>query len=173
MKKLYFIIIAGLSAAALNAQSLSPQIIASAGAYSTSTNNSLSYTVGEMTMIQTFSSNGNILTQGFQQPNEKTVGLLDITQDDYGSFVVYPNPAVDNFWFGFQLPAQGKVTISIFDELGQKIGDIYNTEYQTGKIVQQSNCASLASGLYFVSMVVTGTPDGKTHTISKKLQVIR
>jgi len=37
----------------MQAQSLSPQVIASTGGYSSNANGSLSYTVGEMTMVQT------------------------------------------------------------------------------------------------------------------------
>jgi len=92
-----------------SAQMLTPTVIASTGGFSSNANGSLSYTVGEMTMVQTFSANGNILTQGFQQPNEVLTGLIDLTQGQFGSFVVYPNPAVDNMWFGFQLPEAGKV----------------------------------------------------------------
>src|SRR5437899_12474793 len=111
MKKIYFLTLIAFGALASNAQSLSPTVIASTGGFSSNANGSLSYTVGEMTMVQTFSANGNILTQGFQQPNENVTGLLDITKDDFGSFVVYPNPAVDNVFFGFQLPEAGKVQI--------------------------------------------------------------
>jgi len=49
------------------AQTLSPSVIGSGGAYLSSGNASLSYTIGE-TNTQTLSSVSNKLTQGFQQP---------------------------------------------------------------------------------------------------------
>jgi len=173
MKKLYFVFAIALSSLGMNAQSLTPQVIASTGGFSSNANGSLSYTVGEMTMVQTFSANNNILTQGFQQPNDIPLGLLDITQDDFGSFVVYPNPAVDNTFLAFQMPEAGRITISLFDMLGQKISDVYAGNYENGKVTSQTNVANLAGAEYFVTLTFTGAQDGKTHITTKKLQVIR
>jgi hypothetical protein len=173
MKKVYFLFLIALSSVGLKAQMLTPTVIASTGGFSSNANGSLSYTVGEMTMVQTFSSSGNILTQGFQQPNENVTGLLDITQDDFGSFVVYPNPSVDNTWFGFELPEAGRVVVSLYDELGQKISDVYVGNYQSGKIVEQTDVSKLAGAMYFMTLTFTSAQDGKTHIDTKKLQVIR
>jgi hypothetical protein len=173
MKKFYFLFLAAFLSIGLKAQMLTPTVIASTGGFSSNANGSLSYTVGEMTMVQTFSASGNILTQGFQQPNESVTGLLELTQDDFGSFVVYPNPSVDNTWYGFELPEAGRVVISLYDELGQRISDLYTANYDNGKIVQQTDVSKLAGGMYFVTLTFTGTKDGKTHINTKKLQVIR
>jgi hypothetical protein len=173
MKKLYFVFAASLLSLGMSAQSLTPQVIASTGGFSSNNNGSLSYTVGEMTMVQTFSNNNNILTQGFQQPNDLSVGLLDVTQDEFGSFVVYPNPAVDNTWLAFQMPEAGKVTICLYDVLGQKVSDVYTGNYVNGKISTQSNVSSLSAGMYFMTLNFVSTLDGKTHVTTKKLQVIR
>ena len=48
-----------------NAQSLSPSVISSAGDFFSNASGSLSSTVAEMTMVETFSSTNNKLTQGF------------------------------------------------------------------------------------------------------------
>jgi hypothetical protein len=53
-------------------QSLSPTVIASSGGYSTGTDVSLSWTLGEIA-TETFSNGNYILTQGFQQPVEGIV----------------------------------------------------------------------------------------------------
>jgi len=171
MKKLYFLFCLLSAALFSNAQSLSPTVIASTGGFASNANGSLSYTVGEMTMVQTFSAGGNILTQGFQQPNENITGLINMTQDEFGSFVVYPNPAVDNLSFGFQLPEAGKVEISLYDAIGQKISDVFNTNYENGKIIQQLNVSSYAAGIYLLTMNVISAKDGKVHSTSKKFQV--
>jgi hypothetical protein len=177
MKKTYFLFLIALAAVTgLYAQApiLSPTVIASTGGFSTNGGNSLSYTVGEMTMVQTFTGGGNILTQGFQQPNDTGTinGLLSVTQDEFGSFVVYPNPAVDNFYYGFQLPEAGKVNIVLYNELGQKTADILTTNYESGKQVNQTNVSGVAAGIYFVSMIFTSNTDGKTHVTTKKLQIL-
>ncbi len=172
MKKIYLLLSVAFTALGLNAQMLTPTTIASTGGFSSNANGSLSYTVGEMTMVQTFTASGNILTQGFQQPNDNITGLIDFTQDEFGSFVLYPNPAVDNIWFGLQLPESGRVIISLYDVLGQKMADVYNSNYDNGKVVEQTSVSSFASGFYMLTMNFTSDVDGKVHTTTKKFQVI-
>ncbi len=172
MKKIFLflsVVVAGFS---LKAQQLTPTVIASTGGFSSNANGSISYTVGEMTMVQTFSANGNILTQGFQQPNDNVTGLIDLTKDEFGSFVVYPNPAVDNLWYGFQFPEEGKADIVLYDAIGQKISDVMHTSYNNGKIVEQLNVSAYAAGLYILTINFVSNKDGKVHTTSKKFQVI-
>jgi len=55
-------------------QSVSPQVLATTGAYQSAGSISLSYTVGEVA-TQTLTSAGNILTQGFQQPFVLTLNV--------------------------------------------------------------------------------------------------
>ncbi len=172
MKKIYLVFSAVFLSFSMNAQMLTPTVISSTGGFSQNANGSLSYTVGEMTMVETFTAGGNILTQGFQQPTDKVTGLLDFTRDEFGSFVVYPNPAVDNFWFGLQLPEAGKVTVGLFDVLGQKVLDVYESNYTDGKVMQQTNVTAFAAGLYFLTMNFTSDKDGKVHTTTKKFQII-
>jgi hypothetical protein len=172
MKNIYFLLITTLLSLSVKAQMLTPTVISSTGGFSSNANGSISYTVGEMTMVETFSANGNILTQGFQQPNDNILGLIDLSQDEFGSFVVYPNPAVDNAWFGFQMPESGRVSIALFNDLGQKVADVYNANYETGKTVEQVNVSKFAAGMYFLTMTFTSEKDGKTHVTTQKLQLI-
>lgn len=172
MKQIYFSVIAFVLPFFIQAQMLTPTVIASTGGFSTNANGSLSYTVGEMTMVQTFSANGNILTQGFQQPNDNITGLMDLTNDEFGSFVLYPNPAVDNLWYGFQLPESGRVEISLFNAIGQKIADVFQTNYENGKLVEQLNVTTYAAGVYVLALNFVSAKDGKAHVSAKKFQVI-
>ena len=66
----------------LSAQSLSPQVIASAGGYQSNAAGSLSFTIGE-TNTQTLSSATHMLTQGFQQPYKMTLNLKAFIQGYY------------------------------------------------------------------------------------------
>ena len=167
------IIIITLLSVAVRAQTLSPTVISSTGGFSSNSSGSLSYTTGEMTMVQTFSANNNILTQGFQQPNDVTVGLLDLNTEEAGQFVLYPNPAIDNLYYGFRFPESGRVEIALFNVLGQRISGIYNGNYQNGKTVEQTNVSDLAPGLYFLTSTFTPTGSTQSHVITKKFQVIK
>jgi len=172
MGKIVTIILAAVAPVWMYAQSLTPTVISSTGGFSSNANGSLSYTVGEMSMVQTFSASGNILTQGFQQPNDQLVGLIDITKDEFGSFVVYPNPAVDNLWFGFQFPEEGRIAIAVYDVLGQKVADVYNGNYDTGKTTDGFAVSNFAAGSYYMSLTFTSDKDNRTHLITKPFQVI-
>ena len=172
MGKIVTIILAAVAPVWMYAQSLTPTVISSTGGFSSNANGSLSYTVGEMSMVQTFSASGNILTQGFQQPNDQLVGLIDITKDEFGSFVVYPNPAVDNLWFGFQFPEEGRIAIAVYDVLGQKVAEVYNGNYDTGKTTDGFAVSNFAAGSYYLSLTFTSDKDNRTHLITKPFQVI-
>ncbi len=172
MNKFYITLASLFFAFAANAQSLAPTVISSTGGFSQNANGSLSYTVGEMTMVQTFSANGNILTQGFQQPNDQVVGLIDMTKDQFGSFVVYPNPAVDNLFFGYQFPEEGKVSIKLYDVLGQLVEDLHNSPYTSGKTVETFSVTNLAAGSYYMALTFVSTNSGKTYQQAKPFQVI-
>ncbi len=172
MKKYYFLFGFAVLSIGLSAQMLTPTVISSTGGFSSNANGSLSYTVGEMTMVQTFTASGNILTQGFQQPTDNITGLIDMTRDEFGSFVVYPNPAVDNLWYGMEFPEAGRVSITLYNDIGQRITDVYNSNYDSGKIVEETNVSAYAAGLYFLAVTFTSAKDGKVYTITKKFQVI-
>jgi hypothetical protein len=158
-----------------NAQSLTPQVIASTGGFASNSNGSLSYTVGEMTMVQTFSANGNILTQGFQQPSDSTIGLglLDIASDNYIQFIVYPNPAISQLWFGFMSAEPGNISIVVYDLLGQKINEPYSGVCNVGKTMQQMNVSELASGMYVMESRFISAKSGKEYTNTKRVEVVR
>jgi len=172
MGKLFFILLAIAFTLSVNAQTLTPSVISTTGGFSSNTTGSLSFTVAEMTMVQTFSAGNHILTQGFQQPSERITGLLDLVQGEFGSLVIYPNPAVDNLWFGLQLPEAGKVQVILYDGIGHKISDAFSTNYENGKVVQQMNVTMYAAGTYFLTMYCVSAKDGSTHTTSRKFQII-
>ena len=158
-----------------NAQSLSPRVIASTGGFAINSNGSLSYTVGEMTMVQTFSANGNILTQGFQQPSDSVIGLglLDIASDDYIQFIVYPNPAISQLWYGFMSAESGNISIAVYDLLGQKINEPYSGVCNVGKTMMQMNVSGLASGMYVMESRFISAKNGKEYISTKRFEVVR
>ena len=171
MKKhiLYFIAVA--FAASTYAQTLSPTVVASAGGYSLVGGVSLSYTVGELAAVQTFSSTSTILTQGFQQPNDILNGLLDIEKGADGSFSVYPIPAQTTLWYGYEFTEAGRVEVSMVNILGQRMDYSLIESYGNGKLIHSFNCASYASGNYILSVKFTSSA-GQEKILSKKIQII-
>ncbi|MCD4683421.1 MAG: hypothetical protein K8R86_09085, partial [Bacteroidales bacterium] len=77
MKNIKVLFIALLIPAFMMAQSVSPEVVSSAGDYFEGTNASLSWTLGEIA-TETYSNGTNILTQGFQQPITVTIAGIDL-----------------------------------------------------------------------------------------------
>ncbi len=155
------------------AQTLSPTVIASAGNYSSQGSYSSSYTVGELAAVQTFTSSNDsiILTQGFQQPNDMVLGLLDIEKGANGSFSVYPIPARTTVWFGYEFSGAGNINMSLYNMLGQKLEYTLNEGYESGKIVHSFDCSAYASGSYILTARFTSS-SGQEVILSKKIQIV-
>jgi len=93
MKKIILTLLPFAAAALVNGQSISPQVIASAGTHYSAGNAQLSWTIGEP-IITTVSNGSNTITQGFHQT------LLNITSVEEQSVAgvnvtVFPNPTQD------------------------------------------------------------------------------
>jgi len=93
MKKVILTLLPFAAGVLVNAQSISPQVIASAGTHYTGSNAQLSWTIGEP-VITTVSNGSNIITQGFHQT------LLNVTSVEEQSVAginvtVFPNPTSD------------------------------------------------------------------------------
>lgn len=166
MKKLYSTFILGVCCSAmLHAQSTSPQVIASGGNYVSSPSGSISYTIGEA-VTPTLSGGGHILTQGFQQPTDIVNGLLDIEKEAYGSFSLYPIPATDKLWFGYEFPSPGQVKVELYNTLGQKLDFTISEAYESGKVIHAFDCTPYAAGQYVLS--VTFTTEGNSQKVLSK-----
>ena len=173
MKKAILTITVIAFVALAHAQTLSPSVVASSGNYSLVGGTSLSYTVGEMTAVQTFTdaSGRNILTQGFQQPNDIVNGLLDIDKGADGAFSVYPIPAQNTLWYGYEFTEPGKTEVSLLNILGQKMNYSLSETYDSGKLIHSFECSAYASGNYILSVRFT-TSSGQEKVLSKKIQLI-
>jgi hypothetical protein len=157
----------------VQAQTLSPSVISSTGCYGTSAANSLSYTVGELAAVQTFTSSSGsvILTQGFQQPNDIVSGLLNIEANADGAFSVYPVPASATVWYGYEFTEPGNAEVSLVNILGQKLNYGLTESYNSGKLLHSFDCAAYASGDYILSVKFTSAC-GQEKILSKKIQFI-
>ena len=79
----------------------------------------------------------------------------------------YPNPFNPTTNISFSLPAKSRVTILVFNILGQRIATLTDQDYPAGSYVVVWNASNVASGVYFCRMIVAD----KTQT--KKMVVLR
>jgi hypothetical protein len=170
MKYAFAIILSVSFAVYVHGQQLAPWVIASTGGFSSNGTNSVSYTVGEMTMVQTFSAGSAILTQGFQQPNDLFTGLRDIESDN--SLTIYPNPTIDVLWFDFESSHSGAVSVSIRNLLGQTVPVGYEGEFPPGKNTNMLSVSGLPAGMYFFTALLSQS--GKEQQrITQRFEVVR
>ncbi len=103
----------------IRAQSLSGSVVSTSGAFYANGSGMLSVTIGEMTMVNTFSGGTSILTQGFQQPWDFGVGISELHQT--GSFVVYPNPTSGSLNVLMNDVTAAPAWISVYDGTGRLV----------------------------------------------------
>jgi len=174
-KRLLWFFVLAFAAAAVHAQNpiLSPTVISTGGNYSSNGGVSLSSTIGELAAVETFTNTANniILTQGFQQPNDIINGLLDVQKGADGSFSVYPIPSQTTEWYGYEFGEAGKVEVSLYNMIGQKMEYGLNENYESGKLIHSFDCSGYAAGNYILSVKFTSST-GQEKILSKKVQFI-
>jgi len=149
----------------LHAQTLSPTVISSSGGYFTSASASLSFTVAEMTMVQTFTSPGNILTQGFQQPEDLTVSISE-TPTVSGDVSIYPNPTNGAFTLSYLCNDNSETTIKLYNIVGQLMLSIPVTQV-AGLNTYKFDINSFSQGIYMLELTVVNAKGEKTTDYHK------
>jgi hypothetical protein len=153
---LFFFLLKGI-----NAQSLEPKVIATSGVFAISATCSMTWTLGEV-MTDTYSSSGNFLTQGFNQPDTDFVtALTNIHSEE--DITVYPNPTINYITIDLQ-DAPGNHTIYLYNVLGQLI---IEENIPTGQQQFRISTGDLANGLYLLNIINTDINSSSSFKISK------
>ena len=166
--KLYLLLIATGCCYFARAQSTSPQVISTGGAFYSAGGYSLSLTIGEMAAVETYANATAVLTQGFQQSDITGVGIAPLNET-VASFSSFPNPASDVLHLSFTSSERGELHITLFDMQGKEVMLPVIVPMKTGSNLQTLELPAVASGLYEV--MVTFLPQGGaasrfTQTIS-------
>lgn len=143
MKKILLLFIA-ISTKTAFAQSISPDVIATAGASFTDGTSQLDWTMGEPA-TSTFSAGTDMLTQGFHQPNLLATAINNV-ETDY-SLLVYPNPSIDYIKLQFQ-NLNDAVTIQLLSSDGKLL---HSQELKTTNEFQ-IDMSKHAAGTYLLSV---------------------
>ncbi len=168
MKKKYkylmrSVFLALIAPSAISAQSFSQNVIGSAGTYATSASVSMAWTIGEV-MVNTYTSSGNIFTQGFQQPDSATMMTTGIVNAAAANISVYPNPVVDNLVIAIS-GTEGTYSIEVYDLQG-KLLKKETVESSLDRKIEIS-FTELGSGMYLVNIVNSKTNLKNSYKITK------
>jgi hypothetical protein len=121
-------------------------------------NTTISYTIGEMVLVESYKKNGLFITSGILQPS-----VLGNTQTGQvfldGEITVFPNPTPNILTIQYNILQAGKMTAQVFDATGKRliteefiINSFSNKRYDLGKY---------ANGMYVLLLQYMGD-DGTT-----------
>lgn len=133
----------------IDAQSIAPQSVNSAGAKLTQANGSLSFTVGELVVLTQTDSQGNSLGAGFTAGATLTTSVINEPVTEVLDVNVYPNPISELLNIQINHSSISRILVTIFDVQGKII---YTAEYAGISNIIGINTASFASGIYILTM---------------------
>lgn len=133
---------------AAQSQSLDRQVIGSAGGYETQGGYSLSFTVGEP-VVETAITGSLVLTQGFQQPDDVSVGINDVVKINM-DYSIFPNPTVNQLTVQLSADKVVEVSISLHDMLGRELTELNRKVLVDGVTSQQYDLSNLAAANYML-----------------------
>lgn len=142
----------GLIFAQSNAQSkIIRSNLGSSGASQTVTTSkgtySISQSVGQSSVIGTYTNNSYFLLQGYQQPWHKINGIKASANEILAK--VHPNPFQQSIHIAFSTSMQQPITAKIFDVHGKMI---YHKEFPPAQYLEIS-LTEAASGSYFLKII--------------------
>jgi hypothetical protein len=131
------------------AQSIIPESVNSAGAKMTQSNGSLSFTVGELVVLQQYDANGNSLGGGFTNAATVSTTVLAIEEPNAAILQVdvFPNPTTDLVQIRIKESKLEDLKISLTDISGK---EIFQGQYRLMQQIIGINTATYPSGTYFL-----------------------
>jgi len=141
-------------------QTITPEVISSSGDFYSNSTAQLSFTFGEM-IIETVSSSSNIITQGFQQPEQENVGIEEAKKKLQVN--IYPNPSRELFNIDLS-DKEFEITLTIFDATGKIIQQQTIPDWQKKVTL---NLSSYSSGYYIMNLVSTDNQYQSSYKLQK------
>jgi len=84
----------------------------------------------------------------------------------------YPNPFNPSTKINFALPVDSKVTITLYNMLGEKVKNITTKDLSAGVHELTFNASELASGMYIYTITASGV-DGTNFNATKKMMLMK
>lgn len=98
----------------------------------------------------------------------QVLGIKQLANDYINSLVIYPNPTSQNASISFTMIEHNKVTINIYDVLGNLVSEVsQNNSFEKGNNIVNLNSSNLASGIYYITLEINNTKETKKLIINK------
>lgn len=106
----------------------------------------------------------------FNPQNYNPVGVLQISSNVPERFSLsqnYPNPFNPSTKINFSVPAQGFVTLKVYDMIGKEVATLVNTNLSVGEYAYEFDATALSSGIYFYTLT------GENFVETKKMMLVK
>ncbi len=169
MKKTILLIPLAMAATfGLHAQSIGPSTLNAAGGSAIIGSNEFDWSVGEMTMVSTFTASNVIITQGLLQPTEDKTSVPNTTPL-LSHFQVFPNPASSLVNLQYTSAGPGTLAYRLLDLTG-KVVLSHEMAVRQGANNEQIDLTNYACASYFLEVTIhSGSvkPEVTTYKIQK------
>ncbi len=101
--------------------------------------------------------------------------VVEVKNDVPGEFSLkqnFPNPFNPSTSIKFALPVDSKVTLQVYNMIGQVVATLADGNYSAGTHNVNFNAANLTSGMYIYNMKAFGI-DGNTMSATKKMTLVK
>ena len=143
---------------------LERQVVSSGGQSTSSGNLHLEYTIGEPA-VATLSSATLILTQGFQQPTQKPVGIE--VPEWNADIKAFPNPTADAIILEVSASDRLDLLIELFDMQGRQVPGTGIRMNVDGTATTTIDFSGMAAGQYLVRLHDKNSNLHRTITVQK------
>jgi hypothetical protein len=125
------------------------------------------YTSVMLASYDAANSNSDILND-----QTATEDNLTNTPASYGLEQNYPNPFNPSTSIKFALPSEARVTLKVYNLLGQQVALIVNNSFQAGNHNVKFDASKMKSGIYMYTIQARGI-DGSQFTCTKKMMLLK
>lgn len=162
MKKYGLVLFAFILFGYVIPQSKTLEVNPAAGDEFTASDITLNWTIGEG-IIETFSNNEMVLTQGFQQPSLKITVVEESDKIDF-QINVYPNPTKDFLTINLLSENDISCTTELFDMSGKLL---FSKIFKGREITENVDLTNYSSNLYILRIIDTNGKLVRTYKIQK------
>ncbi len=103
---------------------------------------------------------------------EKIILIAPEKPNSYELSQNYPNPFNPSTTISFALPERSKITLRVFNILGQQVDLLFEGEKEAGYHRVKWNALNLATGIYIYQLEITDTKN-KNHFFRKKMLMLK
>lgn len=110
---------------------------------------------------------------GAIKKQEKNIVQIGETPTEFQLTQNYPNPFNPTTQINYQLPANGYVTLKVYDVLGREIATLVDEEKSSGFYSVQWDAHNVSSGIYFYRIIAGNSNGQSSFTETKRMVVMK